>query len=197
MVNLVGTSVDTRYTAENRHEIVASRVDSVRILGQAVAACARPPRAWVQAASLAIYGDTGDRVFDEAATAGSGFSAETRVTRERALDALELPATRTVVLRIGFALGRGGGALGRLERLARLSLGGAAGNGRLFISSRTLGRGGAGIAGYRPAKEGVSGASRPRAPWPRGLVDLHLRERIGRLPGAAVELARLEPALAQ
>lgn len=134
VVNLVGKSVDTRYTADNRREIVESRVDSVRVLGEAVAACARPPRVWVQAASLAIYGDPGDRILDEAAPPGSGFSAETCVLWERAFDSLELVDTRKVILRIGFALGRGGGALGRLEQLTRFYLGGAAGNGRQYIS---------------------------------------------------------------
>ena len=40
VVNLTGKSVNCRHTPENRHEIIRSRVDSVRVLGEAIAACA-------------------------------------------------------------------------------------------------------------------------------------------------------------
>jgi uncharacterized protein (TIGR01777 family) len=45
-----------------------------------------------------------------------------------------LPQTRKVTLRIGFVLGREGGALPVLATLTRCFLGGAAGGGRQFIS---------------------------------------------------------------
>jgi uncharacterized protein len=134
VVNLSGRSVNCRYTRANRREIVESRVNSVKAIGQAIRECARPPGVLVQAASLAIYGDAGPRVCDERAPAGRGFSAETCVRWEGAFDALELPATRKVLLRIGFALGHGGGALGTLSRLARLYLGGTVGGGRQYVS---------------------------------------------------------------
>jgi uncharacterized protein (TIGR01777 family) len=53
---------------------------------------------------------------------------------EGAFGALQLPGTRKVVLRIGFVLGRNGGALKVLEKLTWLFLGSAVGNGRQFIS---------------------------------------------------------------
>jgi uncharacterized protein len=134
VVNLAGRSVNCRYTAANRREIVESRVNSVNAVGRAIRGCARPPKALVQAASLAIYGDAGRRVCDESAPAGSGFSAETCVRWEEAFNSFELPATRKVLLRIGFALGRDGGALGTLARLAKFYLGGTVGGGRQYVS---------------------------------------------------------------
>jgi uncharacterized protein (TIGR01777 family) len=134
VVNLAGRSVNCRYTRRNRREIVESRVHSVEALGRAIQACARPPKVFVQVASLAIYGDAGRRVCCEDAPAGRGFSAETCVRWERAFDALELPATRKVLLRTGFVLGREGGALRTLARLARCYLGGTVGDGRQYVS---------------------------------------------------------------
>jgi uncharacterized protein (TIGR01777 family) len=134
VVNLAGRSVNCRYTPANRREIVESRVNSVKAIGRAIRECAEPPKVLVQAASLAVYGDAGARVCDEGAPAGRGFSAETCVRWEEAFDSLELPATRKVLLRIGFALGRGGGALATLSRLARLYLGGTVGGGRQYVS---------------------------------------------------------------
>lgn len=134
VVNLAGRSVDCRYTPGNRREIVESRVNSVNAVGRAIELCARPPKVLVQAASLAVYGDAGARVCDESAPAGRGFSAETCLRWEEAFDSFELPATRKVLLRIGFALGRDGGALRTLSRLTRAYLGGTVGSGRQYVS---------------------------------------------------------------
>ncbi len=134
VVNLAGRSVNCRYTPANRREIVESRINSVKALGQAIQQCAEPPKVLVQAASLAVYGDAGSRICDDDAPAGSGFSAETCLRWEEAFNSVELPATRKVLLRIGFALGRGGGALGTLSRLAKFYLGGTVGGGHQYVS---------------------------------------------------------------
>jgi uncharacterized protein len=134
VVNLTGRSVDCRYTDANRREILESRVRSVGAVGRAILACDEPPRVLVQAGSLAIYGDAGRRVCDESAPAGKGFPVEVCLRWERAFESLELPRTRKVLLRIGFVLGRDGGALPTLARLARLYVGGAAGDGHQYIS---------------------------------------------------------------
>ena len=42
VVNLTGRSINCRHTSENRREIIDSRVDSVRVLGQAIERCAQP-----------------------------------------------------------------------------------------------------------------------------------------------------------
>src|SRR5215213_7013282 len=134
VVNLAGRSVDCRHTPEHRREIVESRVDSVEVVGRAIRPCEEPPAVLVQAASLAVYGDAGRRVCCEDAPAGRGFPAEVCLRWEQVFDSLELPATRKVLLRIGFVLGRDGGALPLLARLARLYLGGTVGEGHQYIS---------------------------------------------------------------
>ncbi len=134
VVNLTGKSVNVRHTAENKREILESRVNSVRVLGDAIARCANPPPVFLQASGIGYYGDTGSRAVDESAPFGSDFMAEVCREWERALDALQLPATRKVMLRIGVVLGRNGGALQLLEKLTKLFAGGAVGSGRQFMS---------------------------------------------------------------
>ena len=134
VVNLAGRSVDCRYTADNRREIVESRVDSARALGEAMRQCRVPPKTWIQAASLAIYGDAGDAILGDDGPHGTGFSAEVCEKWECEVRVQTPPNVRNVILRIGFALATDGGALGRLARLARWGLGGTVGNGRQFIS---------------------------------------------------------------
>jgi uncharacterized protein len=134
VVNLTGRSVECRYTPENRREIIESRVNSVEAIGRAIRACAVPPKVLIQAASLAIYGDAGRRVCCEDAPAGLGFSSDVCLRWEHAFGSLSLHATRKVLLRIGFVLGRDGGAFPTLARLARVYLGGTIGGGQQYIS---------------------------------------------------------------
>jgi len=133
-VNLVGRTVDCRKTAANKAEILRSRVDSVAVLGAAVRECARPPAVWVQAGTAHIYGDTEDEILDESSRIGTGFAPEVGVAWEAALREHAPASVRTVVLRISFVMGRNGGALRTLSRLARLGLGGSTGTGRQYIS---------------------------------------------------------------
>jgi uncharacterized protein (TIGR01777 family) len=134
LVNLAGKNVNCRYTPENRREINESRVASVEVLAKAVGQCKQPPPVWVQCGSLAIYGDAGESWCDDASPPGNGFPVETCRLWESAFDAVELPATRRVLLRIGFALGPEGGALETLARLTRWCLGGTIGRGTQYVS---------------------------------------------------------------
>src|SRR5262245_13022525 len=44
MINLAGRSVDCRYHARNRRLMMDSRIDSTRILGEAITRCSDPPK---------------------------------------------------------------------------------------------------------------------------------------------------------
>ncbi len=134
VVNLTGRSIDCRYTDANKREIVDSRVNSVKVLANAIARAEKAPVVWVQSSAIAIYGDPGERECGEDAPHGADFPAEVCERWERAFEEVDLPNTRKVVLRIGFVLGRGGGALGRLSSLARAGLGGTVGSGEQYIS---------------------------------------------------------------
>ena len=134
VINLAGKNINCPHTPDNLREITASRVDSVNAVAQAMAQLQTPPRVWVQASAAGFYGDTRDRLCDE--TAPNGDDALARVCREweAAFAGAILPRTRKVTLRIGFVLGREGGALPVLARLTKAFLGGAAGNGRQYMS---------------------------------------------------------------
>ena len=132
-INFTGRSVACLYTPENRREILSSRLDSVNALSEAFQSLKNPPPVLIQAASLAIYGDT-RALCDEDAPHGEGFSAEVCEAWERAFSESRPPGVRTATLRIGFALGPGGGALEPLAKLTRAFLGGSVGSGAQWIS---------------------------------------------------------------
>jgi uncharacterized protein (TIGR01777 family) len=134
LVNFTGRSINCRHTLENSRAILESRLDAVAALGAAAARSKQPPAVWVQCSAAGYYGNTGDEVCTEDSPAGRGFLAEVCRRWETAFNALALPGTRRVVLRLGVVLGREAGALPPLVRLVRRYLGGAAGNGRQYFS---------------------------------------------------------------
>lgn len=134
VINLTGKSINCRHTDRNRREIIASRVVSVRAIADAISASAKPVRVWIQAGAVGIYGNAGDALCDENSPHGNDFVADVCEQWEAAFRAALTPETRRVVLRFGMVLGRDGGALPVLARLARWGLGGTVGNGRQYIS---------------------------------------------------------------
>jgi len=134
LVNLVGRTVDCRKTVENKAEILRSRVNSVIALAAAMRTCKSPPPVWIQSTTAHIYGDTEDEIFDESSPIGTGFAPQVGTAWEAALADHAPNSIRQVVLRISFVLGKNGGALKTLGRLARLGLGGTIGTGTQYIS---------------------------------------------------------------
>jgi hypothetical protein len=134
LVNLTGRSINTRHTPEHRRVIIDSRVDSVRILGEAIGRCMQPPKVFVQLAGVGIYGDKGERICDETTAPGDDFVSEVCKKWETAFDSVDSPNTRKVLLRLGVVLGRNSGLLHVLSRLTRGLLGGQVGEGRQYIS---------------------------------------------------------------
>lgn len=134
VVNLAGRSVNCRHTPENVREINESRINSVNAVATAIHSVAHPPRAWVQAGSLAFYGDLEDQWCVENTPAGQGEAVETCRLWENACKTVPLAGTRRVLLRIGLVLARDGGALSVLGKLTKWFLGGAAGSGRQYVS---------------------------------------------------------------
>ena len=144
-INLAGRSVDCRYNRRNRAEIMDSRVDSTRVVGEAIAACERPPRLWMQASTATIYAHRYDAANDEATGIIDGgenmpdtwrFSVDVAKAWEAAcLEAEVGPETRRVLLRTSLVMSPDrGGVFDVLARMARRGLGGRIGDGRQYVS---------------------------------------------------------------
>lgn len=130
LVNLAGRSVDCRYTAANRAEILRSRVETTTALRHAVAASVDPPSVWFNASTATIYRHAEDRPMTEATgELGSGFSVDVARAWEAAFFEGDLHRTRRVALRIAIVLGDGS-VMVPLARLARFGIGGPQVDGR-------------------------------------------------------------------
>ncbi|MQM26579.1 epimerase [Glycomyces albidus] len=145
VVNLAGRSVNCRYTRENLDEMMTSRVESTRVVGQAIAAAANPPAVWLQAGTATIYAHTQGRPNDEAGGVIGGRepdvpaywaeSVDIALAWEAALEEADTPATRRVAMRAAMVMSPDrGSAFDLFSRLARLGLGGPVAGGGQFVS---------------------------------------------------------------
>ncbi|NNL84001.1 MAG: TIGR01777 family protein [Myxococcales bacterium] len=134
LVNLVGRSVDCIKTPDHCDEILRSRVEATRALGDAMGGLRRRPPVWVQMSTAHIYGDPPTVICHEDSPSGFGLAPTVGRAWEAAFDRAAPEGVRRVVLRTTFVVGRGGGALRRLVPLARFGLGGRVGSGRQGMS---------------------------------------------------------------
>lgn len=145
VINLAGYTVNCRYNRKNRERIMDSRVNSTRVIGEAIGNVARPPAVWLQASTATIYTHTYGTPNDEysgviggneaAATDTWRFSIDVATAWERAADDAVVPHTRKVKLRSAMVMSPDrGGIFDTLLGLVRRGLGGRSGNGRQFVS---------------------------------------------------------------
>ncbi|ANB10219.1 NAD-dependent epimerase [Streptomyces ambofaciens] len=145
VVNLAGRSVNCRYTPTNLRAMMDSRVHSARVVGEAIAAAAEPPRVWLQMSTATVYAHRFDAPHDEATGVVGGreagvpaywsYSVEIAKAWERELERADTPHTRKVALRSAMVMSPDrGGVLDVLLRLARLGLGGPVAGGAQYVS---------------------------------------------------------------
>ncbi len=145
VINLAGRSVNCRYTPENRAAITNSRVDSTRVVGEAIARADVPPLVWLQAATATIYAHRLDAPNDEATGIIGGesepfdtwrFSVGVAQAWEDTFTEAETPPqTRKVALRSAIVMNADrGSAFDVFLSLVRFGVGGTQGNGRQMVS---------------------------------------------------------------
>jgi uncharacterized protein (TIGR01777 family) len=135
MVNLAGEIIfGQRWSAAQKQRILDSRVESTERLVAAIGRDAPKPAVLVSGSAIGYYGAHEDEDLDEDAPPGDDFLADVCKRWESAALRAEESGVRTVLLRTGIALGRGGGALQRMAMPFRLFAGGPVGSGRQWFS---------------------------------------------------------------
>jgi len=108
VVNLSGASIARiPWTRGYRRQILESRVQATRALAEAMSMASTPPEVFLSGSAVGIYGDRPAERLTEESPAGEGFLAEVVRDWEEAAS-LAPEATRTVFLRTGLVVGKGG-----------------------------------------------------------------------------------------
>lgn len=137
VVNLAGRSVNCRYNEQNKAEILHSRLDSTRAVGEAIRQCQRPPALWINASTATIYRDAVDGPQDEwKGEPGSGFSVDVARQWEETFFRDRTPAAvRKIAIRTAIVMAdEPRSAFRTMKTLTRMGLGGTMGRGTQRVS---------------------------------------------------------------
>jgi uncharacterized protein (TIGR01777 family) len=135
VVHLAGESISgLRWTDDKKKAIRDSRILGTRNIVDTISNLKQRPRVLVAASAIGFYGDRGDDVMTETSTAGKTFLAEVCREWESEARRAEDSGIRTVLLRTGLVLSKGGGALGAMLMPFKLGLGGVVGSGKQWMS---------------------------------------------------------------
>ena len=134
VVNLAGEPIaEKRWTESHLKVLEDSRLETTRLLVEALKTCATPPAVLVNASAIGYYGTSLDQRFVETSPAGSDFLASLCSRWEAAATAAP-SATRQLTLRIGIVVAADGGALGKMLPVFRTGFGGPIGSGQQWMS---------------------------------------------------------------
>ncbi|MBS1792849.1 MAG: TIGR01777 family oxidoreductase [Acidobacteria bacterium] len=135
VVHLAGDNVaGENWSAEKKRRIRESRTVGTRVLVEALAKCANPPKILVSASAIGFYGNRGDEVLTEESAKGEGFFPDVCDEWERESQKAAAFGARVVNPRIGVVLAKDGGALEKMLTPFKFGVGGVVGSGRQFMS---------------------------------------------------------------
>lgn len=140
VVNLTGENLSgegflpSRWTTERKMRLIRSRVDSGKILSDAIKMSTKKPAVFIQASGIGYYGTQQTKDLTEVDAAGDDFSANLCKEWEASSQPVELMGVRRVVVRNGVVLSTKGGAFPLILLPYKLYVGGPLGNGRQVYS---------------------------------------------------------------
>ena len=135
VVHLAGENVAKRWTDAVKKRIESSRIDSTRLLVEAIGRSEHKPEVFVSASATGYYGaQAPEKELIESSPPGNDYLAGVCVRWEEAAREVEKLGVRAVQLRIGVVLGEGGGALEKMLLPFKLYAGGPVGDGKQIIS---------------------------------------------------------------
>jgi uncharacterized protein len=135
VVHLSGASVaHGRWTKSRKLILRNSRVDTTRVLVDALARLKQKPSVFLCASATGYYGSRGDELLTETSGNGSDLLGLLCRAWEAEASRASTDGIRTVITRFGIILSPTGGALSAMAAPFRLGLGGRLGSGRQWMS---------------------------------------------------------------
>lgn len=136
IIHLAGEGIaDKRWNKNQKSKILDSRVESARLLKQAIVDTGHKPKAFISASGIGYYGyDNGGVWLKENSRFGDDFVAKVVKEWESAADEIGSLGIRTVKLRTGIVLSEKGGALSKMIPPVKWGVGAPLGSGDQYMS---------------------------------------------------------------
>jgi uncharacterized protein (TIGR01777 family) len=134
VIHLAGEPIAQRWTPAVKKALAVSRVDSTKLLVQALSALEKRPPILLSGSAIGFYGDRADEELDEGSAPGSGFLPELCREWENQANLARALGMRVNLLRTGIVLDPQGGALAQMLPPFRWGAGGKLGSGKQWMS---------------------------------------------------------------
>ena len=131
LINLCGRTVNCRYTAKNRKQILESRINSTRALGKALKKLNHRIPYWLNASTATIYQSSHTKMTESNGIIGKGFldiATSWKLTQIREIRKYNCD------LRMAMVLAHDGDFVKITSKLIKFGLGGNQGTGQQFMS---------------------------------------------------------------
>ena len=135
VLHLSGAGIaDKRWSDERKRVLRSSRIDTTRVLVDAISRLQQKPKVFVCASAIGIYGDRDDEILTETSPHGPDFLSLLARDWEAEATRASHAGIRTVMLRFGIILDAHGGALPVMMRPFHFGVGGKLGSGKQWMS---------------------------------------------------------------
>lgn len=135
VVNLNGVNIaEHRWNKTRKEAIFNSRIQSTRVLVEALCNMNPKPKVFISASAIGFYGDTEKNIVNEEAEGGNNFLADIAKAWEAETQAAQACGIRTVNIRTSMVLSQLGGALKEMLLPFKFGLGGVLGSGDQLTS---------------------------------------------------------------
>ena len=115
VINLAGRPLaGVRWTDKRKLEFYESRVVVTNLISESIAMCENPPKIFISASAVGVYGNSGAAAIDEESAVGQDYLSQLSVEWEMAANRATESGVRVCNIRIGVVLGREGGMLQQL-----------------------------------------------------------------------------------
>lgn len=133
IINLAGAPINQKWSPQYKGLIVKSRVESTRLLYDAVRKNSTQLKSFIGTSAVGYYPANVDRLLTEDEKAGKTFLSEVCDHWERVAHLFENLDIRTVVFRVGVVLSHEGGALSKMAAPIKWGLGSPLGSGKQMV----------------------------------------------------------------
>jgi uncharacterized protein len=135
IIHLAGAGIaEARWTAARKAEILHSRVNSTKLLTEAISQMNPKPKVFVGSSAVGFYGaTTSSKIYNESDAVHKDFLGNTCLKWEQSYSDIRALGIRTVIIRIGIVLSSEGGALERMAQPVKWGIGSALGSGKQFV----------------------------------------------------------------
>ncbi|MES9993661.1 MAG: TIGR01777 family oxidoreductase [Candidatus Thiodiazotropha sp.] len=133
VVNLAGAPINRRWTRAYKRTIVASRVETTRMLVAAIAQMSKSPKTFISTSGMGAF-DTKGRYTESDVANATDFLGELTFDWETAAWEGETLGMRVIVFRLSLVLGQQGGLMKQVLTPFRLGLGGPIATGKQHFS---------------------------------------------------------------